>query len=103
MPEPTVLGMMKDQMDRIEANQDKLLDCMTDIKIKQETNYNKIKSTKQLLEEHCGDKEKHYNPYHNETYGELIRRKQPEILTGVTLSSIISGVIIGVAKAFGVI
>ena len=84
--------------------------CSTQIKIRQAEISGDIKRLK--LEKRIGDetfirhvenKEKHFNPYHNETYWKKMSRKKPEIATSITLGGILFGFLLALFNYFGVI
>lgn len=84
--------------------------CSTQVKIKQAEILGEIKQIKsekrigdEILSKHINNKEKHYNPYHNETYWQKMSRKKPEIATSVTLGGILFGFLLAAFKFFGVI
>ena len=53
-----------------------------------------VDSLQSQMVKHAEDMRKHYNPHYEETVGEKLWRKKPEIATGVTLSSVIMAIIL---------
>jgi hypothetical protein len=79
---------------------DKVIECQTNLKIEDEKlrsanakNELLLTQTQDAFLKHCNDMDRHFNPYYSETIPQKIWRKKPEILTGVSLSSIAATVI----------
>jgi len=84
--EPTVLGMINTNLEGISKD---VKDIKTDLKngaVKMENHEGRIKAnasglkaTQKMSIKHIENKEKHYNPYHSESFGQKIIRKKGEI------------------------
>ena len=103
--EPTVLGMINENLKEIKAEQKKVTECMTNMKVKQENHEQRLlhvetkgRATDGIIIEHIKNKEKHYNPYYSETFGEKVRRKKGEIAVGGGLGTAISSLILAILK-----
>ena len=108
--DPTVLGMINRNLTSLNLKVDGLVKDkgQTDVKIENhEGRLNTVESSEKINHEvfikHIENKNKHFNPYYSESYGEKIRRKSPEIITGVSVSTIISGIVIAILKSQGLI
>ena len=110
MTDPTPLEMIYNSLERMEQKQDIINQCMVNIKLDGQQREGRLKAveldgeiTKQIILKHLENKEKHFNPYFNETYTEKMKRKKAEIGTSVTIGSVIFGIILAAGKYFGVI
>lgn len=104
-------------MDKIFTRIDTICTTQTDLMVTDETIRAKIASVEMMnantqkdiqelkvrLDEHKKDLETHYNPYYGETYWEKMGRKKPEIVTGVSLSTLLSALVVAILKAMEVI
>ena len=79
---------------------DKVIECQTSLKLEDERlkaanakNELLLAQTQDAFLKHCDDMDRHFNPYYNETIPQKIWRKKPEILTGVSLSSVTATII----------
>jgi len=88
LSDPTPLELIVKQLDRIEEKQDETNKCLTNIKVRQEGNYNRSKKNEKAIEEHLKNKDLHYNQGYNETFTERAWRKKGEITVSAILGSI---------------
>lgn len=80
------LDMIYDMVKEARDEQRKTNRCLTEIKIKQENHEGRIKKNESDMKnigkmalEHIKNKEKHYNPYYNESFPAKIWRKKAEL------------------------
>ena len=102
------VDMIYDMVKAHGEKMDRIVECTTKLKVQGQDRESRIavlegcaKRQEELIRLHMENQDAHFNPYFSESYPAKIRRKSPEILTGVSISSIISGIIIGVMKVKG--
>lgn len=86
MGEPTVLGMINENLGEIKEDIKEIKGDLKNGAVKLENHEQRMLSVekKATLNEnvtlkHIENKEKHYNPYHSESFGQKVRRKKGEI------------------------
>lgn len=110
MADPTVLEMINDNLKDLKLGQVQTNRCLTDIKVGQKDHDNRIQSlekktifTEAMIIEHIKNKDKHYNPFYAETFGQKVKRKKGEIAVGAGGGTLLSSVVLLILKITEVI
>ena len=97
MSDPTVLGMINDNLTEIKTEQKKVTDCMGKMKVSIATNTVRLnqmgdeqKELKKDFQHHVQNKKKHYNQGYVETLPQKILRKKGELTAGGLIATVIA-------------
>jgi len=97
------------QLKNIDRKLDRIEQCQINLKITDEQlkattarNELKIAEMQEAFLNHIKDKDRHFNPYYNETYFQKIRRKKAEVGTSVSIGTILATIVIAILRYYGV-
>lgn len=97
LSDPTVLGMINDNLNDIKAEQKKVTSCMTSMKVNIATNTVKLeqlddgqKELKKNFQHHINNKKKHYNQGYQDTMRNRLGRRKVEISIGTIIATVIT-------------
>jgi len=105
MGDPTVLGMINDNLKEIKTDVKEIKGELKKGAVKMENHEQRIVSVEnkttlneKITVEHITNKKKHYNPHYSESFGQKIKRKRGEIAVGAGGGGLIGAIIILILK-----